>query len=220
MAQTPMQSADRLLNAAQSKMRLATVRTLNRLADSVYSRAAVEISKDLRLRKMDVTPALRIKKGRATESTPWAEVQAIGMRIPLKAFLTPALDVQYIRQLIRTQQRAASLGRSAGGRFTGRGLGKLRGFGVGITYQIGNVRKTAANLFIAGLKSGHGAVFHRRGEKRLPIDERMGPSIPKSFINNRVQAALHSVIDSRMVKEMAANARFYAGKIGIGVDVN
>lgn len=220
MALDPKQATDKLLNAAQSKMKLATVRTLNRLADSVNSKAASEIARDLGLRNKDIKAALRIAKARGGDANPEAAVIATGKRIPLTAFLTPALDTQYIRQLIRAQQRAGSMGRAGGGRFTGRGLGRLRGFGGGITYQIGNVRKTAINVFIAGFKSGHAAVFHRRGDKRLPIDERLGPSIPKSFVNRKVQAALHAVISDRMVKEMAANARFYAGRIGIGVDVN
>lgn len=183
MALTPAQATDKLLNAAQSKMKLATVRTLNRLADSVNSKAASEIARDLGLKNKDVKAALRISKARGSEQTPQAEVIATGKRIPLIAFAA--------RQVRR-----------------------------GVSYRIGSAgRKTAAGKFIAKMRSGHEGVFGRRGKSRLPIDELLGPSIPRSFVNRKVQAALHSLIESRMIKEMAANARFYAGKIGIGADI-
>jgi hypothetical protein len=88
----------------------------------------------------------------------------------------------------------------------------------GVSYRIGvQGRKTLFGAFIATMRSGHRGVFKRRGRERLPIDERLGPSIPKSFINKRVQAVLKEVIASRLVTEMRAQARYYAGRIGITI---
>lgn len=198
MALNPAQATDKLLNLAQSKMKLATVRTLNRLADSVNSKAASEIARDLAIRNKDVKAALRVAKARAADNDIKASVTATGERIPLIAFVSP--------------------GRRQVGAF-------LRQAGVG--YRIGSGgQKTRPGTFIAKMQSGHIGVFFRTGRfgrrknpKLEKINEARGPSIPKSFVSRKVQAALHALIETRMVKEMAANARFYAGKIGIGADV-
>lgn len=196
--------------AVQSKMKNATARALNRTADSVATRAVREISRDLGLRNKDVSIAIRTTKARIADTNPVAFVRASGRRIPLTAFVKPSAPEQVVRQL-----RDIQSGRRGGG----------------VSYAIGNVRKTLRSSFIAQMPSGHIGVFLRRkgakwvanarGEglgSTLKIDERLGPSISKSFINRKVQAALRSVIDTQLVKEMKHQATFYAGKLGVRID--
>lgn len=184
-----------LLKKVDNSLRKATARALNRTAASVLSRANKEVAKDLGLKQKDSRSALRIAK--ATENAPRALVIATGKRIPLIAFVKPSVPEQVVRQL-----RDLQSGRRGGG----------------VTYVIGNVKKMLPSSFIAQMRSGHLGVFKRRGKKSLPIDERFGPSIPKSFVNSRVQAALREVINSRLATEMRAQMRYYAGRIGVTID--
>jgi len=82
---------------------------------------------------------------------------------------------------------------------------------LGVSYRIGRRgAKTLQGGFLARLKSGHRGVFMRRGKKRLPIDERYGPSAVLIFTRKKVQAVLRSVIAERFAKEFAHHFRFFS----------
>ena len=86
--------------------------------------------------------------------------------------------------------------------------------GQGITYQHGRQRKTILGAFIARMRSGHTGVFKRRGIKRLPIDERKGPSIGFVLLNRQIQRALRDVVSNRFPKEFHQAVTFLRRKAG------
>ena len=123
-------------------------RAINRTATRARTRVVRAISGEIKIRQADVRKQITIK--RASYSRLEAHLLILGDRIPLMKF---------------------------GARQTRRG----------VTYQIGKSagRKLIEHAFITTMPSGHRGVFlrgHGQGPsglvQRLPIFERLGPSVP------------------------------------------
>ena len=123
-------------------------RAINRTATRARTRVVRAISSEVKIRQADVRKQIRVR--RASYSRLEAHLVIWGRRIPLIRF---------------------------GARQTRRG----------VTYQIGKAggRKLIEHAFITTMPSGHHGVFIRgRGQgpggmvRRLPIFERLGPSVP------------------------------------------
>jgi hypothetical protein len=65
--------------------------------------------------------------------------------------------------------------------------------GASFKVKRGGQRQTLAGTFTTGLQSGHKGVFERRGDKRLPIDEKYSIGVPGMFGATQVQDILASV---------------------------
>jgi hypothetical protein len=64
----------------------------------------------------------------------------------------------------------------------------------GVTYRgPGGGRKTLKHAFIATVRSGHVAVWKRRGRARLPISEKFGASLPYVAIKQKILQATRDV---------------------------
>lgn len=75
---------------------------------------------------------------------------------------------------------SASLTRLPLSKFTPKSTGR------GVTYKIGRGgRSRLEHAFLATMASGHVGVFLRAGKKRLPIQEKFGPSIGLVFAKHR-----------------------------------
>lgn len=98
-----------------------------------------------------------------------------------------------------TLQRATRFKRVAILRATGRRIPiiklKARQTRKGITYGKGGSRRTIPGGFIATMPSGHRGVFKRIGNKRLPVTELHGPSVPKVFTDDKINRLVDRLID-------------------------
>jgi len=70
----------------------------------------------------------------------------------------------------------------------------------GVVYRSGSTNHEIPHAFLTMVKNGHRGVFARRGQSRLPISEKYGPSIPKVFLNNVVLAAMQKTAETRWEK--------------------
>jgi hypothetical protein len=84
-----------------------------------------------------------------------------------------------------------------------------KALGGGVSYTIGNVRKSIPNAFVATMKTGHRGVFVRVGKKRLPIRELYGPSIGKVFLKFQDQG------QSRAEEAFLGNFEHELGRLGL-----
>lgn len=73
----------------------------------------------------------------------------------------------------------------------------------GVTYRTPQGRQLIPSAFIATTKSGHRGVFKRSGKKRLPIQELFGPSIPRVFIQERIERQIDRDARGEWIKELA-----------------
>lgn len=190
MAESFNTATDRLLKKASGAMSKATLRALNRTADATRTRAVRAIQEDV-----GATSQKSIRKfiavDRASDRRQEARVIARSKgddRIPLYE-MGPRP-----RQVAR----------------------RRRPRGTGITY--GPQNKFIAGAFIARMRSGHIGVFKRLTAKRFPVVELRGPSASWVFGGRKVTTILMAFIKDKLPGELAAQARFYGGKIGIGVD--
>jgi Prophage minor tail protein Z (GPZ) len=77
----------------------------------------------------------------------------------------------------------------------------------GVSYNLGaggGGRKVLAHSFIATVGSGHTGVFTRKTAKRLPIDQKFGPSIGGVLARYRRQgiAKMRETFDARLAHEL------------------
>lgn len=82
--------------------------------------------------------------------------------------------------------------------------------GVTVSVTTGT-RKLVPGAFIVQKLSGH--VFRRAGDKRLPIEKLMGPSLPSTFLQENVRLAWMTVARDAMVKRSAEELRFELSKL-------
>lgn len=78
----------------------------------------------------------------------------------------------------------------------------------GVSYKLAGSRGFIPSAFIATMGSGHTGVFVRAGRKRLPIDERFGPSIGHVFA--KYQAAGLARAQEMMAKNLEHELQFAA----------
>lgn len=79
----------------------------------------------------------------------------------------------------------------------------------GVRYKLGPETKIIAAAFIARMQSGHVGVFTRIDARRLPIQEKFGPSIPRIFTRRVINKVMHDVVKDRWPKEMESALKFY-----------
>ena len=77
----------------------------------------------------------------------------------------------------------------------------------GVSYNLGaggGGRKTLAHGFIATMGTGHTGVFTRKTKKRLPIDQKYGPSIGGVLAKYRQQgiAKMRETFEARLAHEL------------------
>lgn len=70
-----------------------------------------------------------------------------------------------------------------------------------VAVKKGSGQKIIRGAFMAQFKSGHLGVVRRRGEKRFPVQELYGPSIPQMFKNEAVVAPVKKLVEDRLEKE-------------------
>lgn len=101
--------------------------------------------------------------------------------------------------------------------FGARGPEPSRGRGRGVSWiGEGGARISNPNAFITTVGNGHRGVFTRRGPKRLPIDEKFGPSLGKVFDKFRADgvAKIEEVLQTNLEREL----RFAADGLDVTSD--
>lgn len=92
--------------------------------------------------------------------------------------------------------------------FHGTGPEPSRGRGR-VTYRMGaGGSTTVKSAFIATMRSGHRGIFKRTAKRRLPITELFGPSLPKVAANAAVVAAVKSVTEDALQKNLDHEVAF------------
>lgn len=83
----------------------------------------------------------------------------------------------------------------------------------GVSVQVMGPRTVIPGTFLARLSGGDPAIFWRRGKKRLPIDKRLGPSVPQMLDHENVQPNLEEGARNRFLKTLDHEVdHFLAGK--------
>jgi hypothetical protein len=89
---------------------------------------------------------------------------------------------------------------------------KARQVRKGVTVEVTRgARKLIPSAFIVHKLSGQ--VFTREGKGRLPIEKMVGPSIPSTFLQERVKLAWLTVAKDAMVKRNAEELRYELSKL-------
>jgi hypothetical protein len=89
---------------------------------------------------------------------------------------------------------------------------KARQTAAGVTAVIGGKRQLFKGAFIGIMPGGHRGVFRRRTNKRLPIREMYGGSIPSTMAGRVIYTALERVVDVRWPINFAADLRYYLSR--------
>lgn len=89
----------------------------------------------------------------------------------------------------------------------------------GVTYKSRGKRQLIKGAFIAKMKSGHVGAFKRRyygqNSKRLPIDEKLGPSIPLLFVQDHIAEAMDKAARQVWGKELARQVNLARREAGL-----
>lgn len=185
----------------------ATVRALNRTITTVRAAAQREIRKEYTgLKARTVRDELKIV--RATRALQQAKITVEGKRMPLIDFVSAAT----------VKSRTKRAGKNIGG---------------GVRVKIKGTSKLVAHAFIATMKSGHVGVFVRaptstaqgstmtfrtgegsRLKKKgldLPVAELTSISMPKAFMNKKVQIEMNRLARETFLKNLQAELKFRTG---------
>ena len=184
--QHDLKKLQRDLSALERKaLPQATVRTLNRVAESARVASGKHIAKQMGSRQAGVKRRIKVQK--ASFKRLWATLTAHGKSLPLIEFVVGSKKA--------TQQPGGKRGRVRAKLF-----GKTR------TYQ---------NAFIAPRKAGESktTVYERKGKKRLPVFMRFGPGIASLFRSKQNDAILQAKVRERFAVEFARNLAFYVERI-------
>jgi hypothetical protein len=176
----------RSLNALETKVApQATVRTLNRVAESAKVASAKHIAPQLNSRQAGVKR--RIQTQKATFKRLWATLVAKDRALQLIEFV--------IGSKKPTQQ--------AGGK---RGQVKVKVYGKTRTYS---------KAFIAPRRSGSSktTVYQRKSGKRTPLKLLYGPGIMQLFRQRENDAIMQTKIRERFPIEFARNLAFYTQRM-------
>ncbi|MDT8901838.1 phage tail protein [Anaeroselena agilis] len=77
---------------------------------------------------------------------------------------------------------------------------------VTVRVKKGSGRKTVKSAFLARMGSGHVGVFKRAGKKRLPIEQRFGPSVPQMLgsdnVTRQIEQKARETLDARLDHEI------------------
>lgn len=147
----------RYLGRFASEMKPAIARAANRAAESGRAFTIRELTAGAGLTQKYGRRSVRIAR-RATQNNPFATVTARGYPLPLVAYV----GTKGFRSGLGIAGRAYRLGAVPAGSFYARVRGK------------------------SGTGGDHRGIFRRRGRKRTPIDEVLGPSIPDLVISQSI----------------------------------
>lgn len=163
----------------------ATVRTLNRVANSTKTASARHIAPQIGSRQAAVKR--RIETRKSTFKRLWAVLVASDRPLKLIEFVVGSKKP--------TQQ--------PGGK---RGLVKAKAWGKTRTYR---------NAFIAPQKSGSSktAVYMRKSGKRLPLKQLFGPGIMQLFKQRENQAIMEKTVFEKLANEFSRNLEYYIKRI-------
>lgn len=165
----------------------ATVRTLNRVANSAKAASARHIAPQMGSRQAGVKR--RIRTDRATYKQLWVDLIAKAKPLPLIEFV--------IGSKKPTQQ--------PGGK---RGLVKAKAWGKTRTYR---------GAFIAPQRKGSKktTVYMRKSGKRLPVKQLFGPGIMQLFKQQENERIMERKVKERLPKEFMQNLKFYISKMRV-----
>lgn len=183
----------------------ATVRALNRTITTVRAQAQREIRKEYPgLKAGTVREELKVE--RATRAVMVAKITVQGRRLPLIEFVSSAT----------VKSRMKRPGRNIGG---------------GVRVKIKGQSKMIPHAFIAQTKSGHVGVFVRAPSSKtqggqnmefrvgkgsrlrdkgndLPIAQLSSISLPKAFVNKKIQTELRRLGRETFLKNLRAELKF------------
>lgn len=174
-----------LSNLEKQAVPQATVRTLNRVAESTKSASARHIAQQMGSRQSAVKR--RIETRKSTVRRLWAVLAASDSPLRLIHFVLGSKKP--------TQQH--------GGK---RGLVKTKVWGKNKTYR---------SAFIAPRKKGSSEteVYLRKSGKRLPLKLMFGPGITQLFKQKENMQVMERTVTDRLPKEFMQNLAFYLSKI-------
>lgn len=163
----------------------ATVRTLNRVANSTKTASARHIAPQIGSRQAAVKR--RIETRKSTFKRLWAVLAASDRPLKLIEFVVGSKKP--------TQQ--------PGGK---RGLVKAKAWGKTRTYR---------NAFIAPQKSGSSktAVYMRKSGKRLPLKQLFGPGVMQLFKQKENQEIMEKTVFEKLANEFSRNLDYYIKRI-------
>ena len=173
------------LNALETKVApQATVRTLNRVAESAKVASAKHIAPQMNSRQAAVKR--RIETRKATFKTLWATLVARDRALQLIEFVVGSKKP--------TQQ--------VGGK---RGLVRAKVYGK---------TRTLSKAFIAPRRRGSSktTVYMRKSGKRLPLKMLYGPGIMQLFKQRENDAIMQAKVKERFAIEFARNLKFYINR--------
>lgn len=181
---TNLKEITRQLNKIErSLIPKANVTALNKTADNVKTKAVQEISKITGFKQKIVRKQIKIF--RASRTNFLARLIAIGEAVNLIEFVTPA----------KTNAKA---------------FRKRKG----VTAKAWGKTKEYKGTFIApGKSSGKFLVFARTSKGRYPIEAKWGPSVPHTFIKDKVNKAMKAVISIRFPKHFDQALRFHLSRL-------
>lgn len=199
------------LARAPKKAYPAIVRAVNRAGETARSRVLDSLTGILNLKRAEISGNKHrfggVKLQRANNTgdlaTIAARVTVTGKRIPVMQFGAKAIGVtaRSTASGLTTKYKATSAKFAT--------AWAQRNSGMGVQWQIrrDGGRKYDRHAFIAKLDSGHVGVFKRVGTKRLPIDEKFGPSIPRvaesnAALRNSLKTDVSDVLLRRLNHEL------------------
>lgn len=162
-----IQGIEELLKAMHpERITSATISALNRAARSGQAAGVREITQDYDIKRTEANKTFTIyNAGRGNYR---AIIKSRGFRIKLSKF--------------KYSVNRANIGRIA------KGLSSIRS-----TVRRGQSRYIP-HAFQARMASGHVGIYMRQGEKRLPIKELSGPSVPQLLKGENVQAKISEAV--------------------------
>lgn len=181
-----IKQAQRYLSKVEKvAVRKAAARALNRTAQQVRTQAIRDIAKETAIKQKNVRQAVRLSV-KAKANSLHSIVEARGKTINLIEFVTPA------------RKKVGAFRKQKGVRARAWGKSKVyRGTFIG-----------------SGKNSGKLLVFSRTGKgRKSPIEAKYGPSVPRTFVQNKIMQQIKTTAGKRWPINFAADLKFYLGKV-------
>lgn len=184
--QHDLKKLQRDLNALETKATpQATIRTLNKLADSAKVASAKHIAPQIGSTQSGVKR--RIKRVSARGKRLWATLVARGKDIPLIEFVVGSKKV--------TQQKGGKLPR--------------------VRVKVKGKTETLQHAFITHKRRGQKkkTVYERLTRKQYPLELQTGPGIAEHFAAPSNERVMEEKVKERFVTEFRRNLAFYVERI-------
>ena len=155
------------------------VRSLNKTAAKAKTEASKEIRKVVTLKAKTVKDAIKITK---------PNFKNLSAKLTISGRPLPLINYGLAKNIF----------------VKGGGLGARAGIKVKVRKNRGIEKHP--NAFFAQMKSGHKGIYERKGKKRLPIEEKAGPSIPAVFqFNGESKVSLNAAnnLQTNLDREIA-----------------